>query len=288
MTERLAPPKAANKLSKLMEVFCATHGLERFPVDVEHLALHAHEVFGWKDRISTVKAADIPGFEGCLYPSEDKTHWMLLYNNALTSKGRIRFTQAHELGHYILHRLTRGAINCTEEDMVTWSKKEDDLEGQADLFASYLLMPLDDYRKQFNGGVNLNVFIDCAKRYGVSLSAAILKWLEYTEEKALIIYSTDGFMNWAWSSEPAFHAGAFFKTKNRTVELPRGSLASDESVRDERAGRNVAATVWFPHVEAGMPLCEMKLVAERLGSVITVLRLPAAASAWQPRDFENR
>lgn len=66
--------------------------------------------------------------------------------------------------------------------MLNWSKDDKDIEGQADLFASYLLMPLDDYRKQVTGTVDLDLLGHCADRYGVSLTAAILKWLQYTEE----------------------------------------------------------------------------------------------------------
>jgi len=282
MTERLTPPRAANRFSKLLEAYCAIHQADRFPVDVVHLALHAHEIFGWSDPISNVEAAHLPGFEGCLHPSEDRSRWLLLYNNAL-SPGRVRFTQAHELGHYILHRLVRGGMSCTEQDMVSRSQQEEDFEGQADLFASYLLMPLNDYRTQVQGEISIDVFIACAKRYGVSLTAAILKWLEYTTEKALVVYSTDGFINWAWSSEPAYKAGAFLKTRKATLELPHGSLAADSTVEQERTGQNVAASVWFPHAERDMPLLEIKLVAQRLGAVISVLRLPAGASVWPRR-----
>jgi hypothetical protein len=276
-------------LSKIIDAYSAAHQLDRFPVDVKHLALNAHEIFGWTDPIAKVKAASIKGFEGCLLPNDDKSQWLLLYNNTLRSSGRIRFTQAHELGHYILHRLAKDSLRCTEADMVNWSKEEVDLEGQADQFSSYLLMPLDDYRKQIPDEVDLDVFIACADRYGVSLTAAILKWLDYTTAKALLVCSTDGFINWACSSERALKAGAFIKTKGRVVPLPPGSLAADGGVQQDRARRNVSAQIWFPHAERGMHLTEMKLVAERLGTVITVLHLPASATVWPPwkKDDED-
>jgi hypothetical protein len=34
----------------------------------------------------------------------------------------------------------------------------------------------------------------------VSLTAAILKWLEFTPESALLVCSRDGFIDWAVSS----------------------------------------------------------------------------------------
>ena len=77
--------------------------------------------------------------------------------------GRVRFTQAHELGHYILHRRMRDSFQCSDGDMLNWSQDDRDIEGQADVFASYLLMPLDDYRKQITGAVNLDMLGHCAE-----------------------------------------------------------------------------------------------------------------------------
>lgn len=286
--ERLTAPKAANRLSKILAAYSNAHMLDRFPVDVERLALRAHEVFQWPDAITEVKAANIPGFEGCLHSNDDRTRWQLLYNSALQSRGRIRFTQAHELGHYILHRFDRGSMSCTEADMVNWSNDGQDIEGQADQFASYLLMPLDDYKTQVRDNVDLDIFICCAKRYGVSLTAAILKWLDYTQQKALMVYSTDGFMNWSSSSEFAWKSGAFIKTKGLVKPVPPGSLAADPAITREIAGRSVPASTWFPHAERGMEVREMKLVAERLGTVITLICLPATATVWPQRiEAEN-
>lgn len=282
MAERWTAPKAANRLSKILAHFAGEHQLDRFPVDVQALALRAHEFFHWSDPIVEVRAADIPGFEGSLHANDDKTRWLLLYNSSLRSPGRIRFTQAHELGHYILHRLGRESMSCTEEDMVNWSKDEANLEGQADQFASYLLMPLDDYKAQVRGDITLDVFVACAKRYGVSLIAAILKWLDYTTDKAMLVYSTDGFINWACSSEYARAAGAFIKTRGTVVPLPPASLAADPTITSETKGREVAASVWFPHAERGMTVREMKIVAERLGFVLSLVLLPSSAKVWPP------
>lgn len=282
MAEVWTPPKAATRLTKVLEAVAAAHGGTRFPVDASTLALEAANIFGWKDRISRVESADIKGFEGALFPNDDRTEWMLLYNRAVTSPGRIRFTQAHELGHYILHRALKDKFQCSDDDMHNWSQDDKDLEGQADMFASYLLMPLDDFRKQVPGDINLDVLGHCANRYGVSLTAAALKWLEYTDEKAVIVVSNDGFMNWAWSSDAAHKAGAFFPTRKSTIEVPSGSLAANSEIRHDREGKTLAAKVWFPHADPATPIREMKIQADQYGSVITLLHLPRSADVWQP------
>lgn len=282
MTEVWTPQRAANRLAKLAEVFSAAHGVDRFPVDVPPLALETARIFGWDDPITQVQAANIKGFDGALFPGAERQEWLLLYNEAVSSPGRVRFTQAHELGHYILHRQLRDSFQCSDADMLNWSQDDKDIEGQADLFASYLLMPLDDYRKQINSTVDLDLLGHCANRYGVSLTAAILKWLQYTDEKAVLVMSNDGFINWACSSEPAAKAGAFFRTRNQVVPVPDNSLASDPDIRNERKGKDIPASVWFASARTDTPLREMKLNAEHYGVVLTLLHLPRSAEVWPP------
>lgn len=282
MTEVWTPQRAANRLAKLAEVFSAAHGVDRFPVDVPPLAMETARIFGWSDPITQVQAANIKGFDGALFPGNDRKEWLLLYNDAVSSPGRIRFTQAHELGHYILHRQLRESFHCSDADMHNWTQDDKDIEGQADLFASYLLMPLDDYRKQVNATVDLDLLRYCAHRYGVSLTAAILKWLQYTDEKAVLVMSNDGFISWAWSSEPAVKAGAFFRTRNSVIPVPNGTLAANPSIKNDRTGTQISASIWFPHARIDTPLREMKIHAEQYGVVLSLLHLPPSADVWPP------
>lgn len=282
MAHDWTPQRAANRLVKVAEAFSAAHGVERFPVEVTPLALEAAQIFRWSDPITQVQAASIKGFEGALFPVDNGKEWLLLYNNELASAGRVRFTQAHELGHYILHRKIRDSFECSDSDM--WSQDDRDLEGQADLFASYLLMPLDDYRRQITSTVDLDLLRHCAHRYGVSLTAAILRWLQYTEEKAVLVMSNDGYINWAWSSEPAMKAGAFFRTRNNVIPVPEAALASNSQIRFEPKGTEIPASVWFPHADSVTPVREMKIYSEQYGTVLSLLHLPRSADVWQPSE----
>jgi len=282
MTKVWTPQRAANRLVKLIEVFSAAHGVDRFPVDVRPLAMETARIFGWTDPITQVQAANIKGFDGALFPGDDRKEWLLLYNDTVSSPGRIRFTQAHELGHYILHRQLRDSFQCSDADMLNGSQDDKDIEGQADLFASYLLMPLDDYRRQITTTVDLDLLGHCADRYGVSLTAAILKWLQYTDEKAVLVMSTDGFINWARSSDSAAKAGAFFKTRNNIIPVPDGALASNPYIEIDRKGTQISASVWFKRADADTPLREMKIYAEQYGVVLTLLHLPRSSDVWSP------
>ena len=278
-----SPSRAANYLNKIAKAFHKAHGEDRFPVDVDQLALGCAEIFQWQDPITKVEKADIPNFEGMLSSNEDKSKWMIVYNSSLNSRGRIRFTKAHELGHYVLHRKMQEEFLCSRSDMLNWSEGAS-IESQADNFASYLLMPLDDFRSQIGGQLNLDSLGHCADRYGVSLTASILKWLSYTSEKAVLVMSNDGYMNWASSSDAAYKAGAFYKTRKNIIELPSASLASDNKVESEKSGLRLPAKIWFPNADTDSELLEMKIFSDQYDSTLSLLILPKYADFWPKKD----
>ena len=284
MAEALTASKAAYKFTHVLNLFAKHHETDRFPVDVVALAKDAANQFNWNDPITQVEAADIRGFEGALFPDDDKRKWLLLYNHKLKSPGRIRFTQAHELGHYVLHRQEQDSFSCSPKDLINLDIDEKTIEAQADSFASMLLMPLDDFRVQMDGTVDFESLGACADRYGVSLTAATLRWLKDTDKQAVLIVHRDGYVDWAFSSKAAVKNGAFFRSRQQPVEIPTGSLAANESVAHERAGAEVKARIWFPHAPTELSLREMKITADGYDSIMTLLMLPRGASVWQPWD----
>ncbi|WP_218312052.1 ImmA/IrrE family metallo-endopeptidase [Alteromonas antoniana] len=281
----LAPPKAANLFHKATQLIQEIHGVCRFPINVDEMAKGAAELFQWKDPITDIIPVSLDGFEGMLAGNDERSKWMIAYNDSLTSNGRIRFTKAHELGHYMLHRDRQERFMCSKEDMLAWDEGKN-IEAEADKFASHLLMPIDDFRQQFNGDINFDVFSHCADRYQVSLTAAILKWLSYTEEKAVLIVSKDGYMDWASSSNAAKKSGAYFKTKGNVIEVPEGTLASSTDIQEDRNGRGVPARKWFEHADSNADLTEMKIFSKQYDCTMTVLLLPKFLDCWKPKEWD--
>lgn len=228
-------PKSAHRwASDITAVLRTVYGADRFPVDVKTVAREiSHQKYP-DDPITMIRGKELPGFEGALVPAPPgKTGWGILYNKAIDSSGRINFTLGHELGHYLLHRLDYPqGFQCTSEDMSNWDSEYGQLEQQANTFAADLLMPFDDFRCQI--GVwdrpALNDVGDCATRYDVSLTAALLRWLEYTSRSSVLVVSTDGFILWARSSKSALKCGLYYKTRNLPpIEVPDASLAGQRS-----------------------------------------------------------
>ena len=70
-----------------------------------------------------------------------------------SSEGRLVFTIAHEVGHWVLHRQYIEAQKKDNSKQVIVSKKgnsKDTIEWQADYFASCLLMPEKEIREAFD------------------------------------------------------------------------------------------------------------------------------------------
>lgn len=285
-TENKSPQRWAFDLTHILNAF---HGKEdRFPVEVKAIARNFSNQKYPDDPISMVKGASLPGFDGALFKAPvEKKGWGIIYNNDIESTGRINYTLAHEFGHYLLHRdAYPDGIECGEQDLVRWDSEYGQIEHQANVFAANLLMPLDDYRRQIdaNDKIDLDVIGHCADRYGVSLIAAILRWIEYTSRRAMIVVSRDGFILWARSSGSAMRSGLFFRTANRPpTPVPHGSLASGLITRENQRFRiNLPAGTWFQES------CEeMVVFSEQYAFTISVLQLDAVSGGYVHYEDEG-
>ena len=283
-------PKAwAIHLTKLVCMVQQAHGLPRFPIDVEAIARdYSRQVFP-DSPITMVEGLKLSrGIEGMLMPNpHGNGEWGILYNETIKSKGRQNFTLAHELGHYLLHRSAHpGGIQCSGRNMGDWNAARSLIEAEANTFASYLLMPLDDFRAQIKGRViDMDVMTEISDRYAVSLTAAILKWLTITDKRAMLVVSKEGFIDWSWSSEPLLKSGVFYAARQTVTELPPASLAAQEVDWDTgRHGHHHPAGVWA----GSEPVREMTVFSPGNEMSISLLLYPdRAPSRWEMAELEE-
>jgi hypothetical protein len=228
------------------------------------------------------------GVEGMLMPHPDGSgEWGIIYNETVRSTGRRNFTLAHELGHYLLHRHDNPqGLECTNRNMADWDEARNRIEGEANTFASYLLMPLDDFRAQIKGRViDIDVMTELSDRYAVSLTAAILKWMTITDKRAMIVVGKEGFIDWAWSSEPLLKSGVFYRARQIVTELPPASLAAQDVDWDTgRHGHQHPAGVWA----GSEPVREMTVFSPGNEMSISLLLYPdRAPSRWEMAELEE-
>lgn len=277
MTKPFSPERWAFEIT---HVLSAVLGADRFPIDIAEVAREYTAQRFRDDPIVSVLGNDLPGFDGALFRAPaGRRGWGIIYNNRIRSKGRINFTLAHEFGHYLLHRLAYPqGMRCGEQDVVGWDSEYGQVEHQANVFAANFLMPLDDFRRQIadRAKVDLDLIEHCRDRYRVSLIATVLRWLSYTEKRAVLVVSRDGFILWARSSTPALKTGAFYRTSAGPIEIPATSLAvQQDRVVDGRGTADHDPGVWFNE-----PVREMTVVAEQYDFVISLLLLPDDGRSW--------
>lgn len=281
------PMAEANRISTMLNTVYA--GEDRFPVDVKELALEYSLQCFPQEPIISIEPLNIPGFEGILACHPSKKKWKIGYNSEIQSEGRIRFTLAHEFGHYLLHRQQQTQFNCTQQDMHEWDEDDRKIEADADTFASFLLMPADDFRNQIKGqALNVDLLLHCRDRYGVSPMAAALKMVEIYSGRAVVVAARDGFVLWARSSKAAFKSYAYLAAKKRTIAVPEKSLLNLSSATETKKSATLRAQLWFPGEPAGMELVEHVYVSEGYYPyTLGLLLLPDAQPRWEQYEKQD-
>ncbi len=255
----------------MAQLWRAVHGLT-FPINAGALAQEWSRNVAPEAPIGELQARELKGFEGGLFWLKERKVWALLYHPHPDLPGRSNFTVAHEFGHYVLHRKLHDAFQCSQSATLGISGAR--IEREADQFASYLLMPIDDYAQQVRGRrVTLDLLGECADRYGVSLTAAILKWLEFTDQPAVAVMGREGMLHWwkASGSAKKYTVG----TLREGMELPSDSLAVSRgqvlSTADYRSGVEHREGVW----PIRLPVREMVVLSDRYDMSISLLLLDA-------------
>ncbi|MBV5262629.1 ImmA/IrrE family metallo-endopeptidase [Pinisolibacter sp. B13] len=287
---RLRPLKEAARITQMLDLVLGANRFDRAPVDVIRLALEYSRQIAPDSPIHEVVERNIPGCVGALVYGEARPRqWAIMYH-AGQSDGRRSFTVGHEFAHYLLHRQLIEQDRCFDSGIYCDENSVDrragvGIEQEADEFTAALLMPLHDFRRQqpAKARVDFDKLSLLAKRYGVSLTAAVLRWLEYTETRAMMVVSNEGFAHWAKPSDPALKSGRFIRTKNTVYELPSQAFAARRDYSDAAlTGVVQQAGVWFPE-----PVHEICLRSDRYDQEITVLQFEADSPRFQAEEEEN-
>lgn len=280
-----SPWKEAIRLSKLLEI---SLGTDRFPVDVTGLAKEVSRNHG--DPIDKIVGEELPGFEGMLRPHKKRPAWHIVYSSNPQYRGRERFTIAHEFGHYMLHRpelseadYSGGVLRrecgfeCLPLQSNEWKQADREREEEADTFASYLLMPIDDYRTQIGQNeMSRELLAHITRRYGVSLIAAVRKWIEFTDTRAAMVVAYDGFARWGRASDAALKSGIFISSG---MPIPENSIAGTgpSALKEQDRAVQLPAGVWTFR-RGSEPVRELTIFSERLGLSVTLLMFDRAPS----------
>lgn len=222
------------------------------------------------------KPSDQPGVSGFLMRVGNT--FGIQYAAHIANDGFIRFTIAHELGHYFLpghpdklfpagdglHRSRSGFISG------------DPLEREADHFASALLMPEKLFRRAINrAGQGFPAIEALASLCATSITATAIRYTRYTDDPVAVIMSTGNRIDYCFMSQRIrdlrgitwIKKGSLLPSHTATARFNRDPSNINDARREEGA---CALDDWFD----GAPDVEVNEDVVGLGSygkTLTVL-----------------
>jgi hypothetical protein len=215
--------------------------------------------------------------------SENHAEWGI-FVNPKARPVRKRFTIAHELGHFILHRAVQTTFNCDKESVYYGLDTLKKIEREADDFASNLLMPADMLRHRIDGKrIDIHLLGELATEFGVSLEAMCIRLIKCTEQRAVLVYWDNGFLKYQWPSGDARRTRVRLRQTGDPQEPIAGTLAADDAIAQEWDGVDMLASNWCTSEEDDIHLRELKHTYTDGNRVLSLLMLESAP----PRNYQR-
>lgn len=155
---------------------------------IDNLYLMKYSAFAKQHRLGVEEVRNLlQSDDGALWYQKPTDTYILLYNDTVTSKERIRFTIAHELGHYVLRH-----NEITDKTIVSryslTSSEYDDFEREANFFGKHLLVPfpvLGSYLQFFHYSMEAK-FIQQIFRVSYTVASNVIKNLSSMQRVGLV------------------------------------------------------------------------------------------------------
>jgi hypothetical protein len=151
----LNPPEIAEKADKFRQLYVEPP--DQVPIDIEHIIEHVLKIrIDPRRNLSRISRRSELAIDAFL--TSDRSTIIVDYDEYMNDQGRLKFTLAHELGHWYLHEKQYQSVRYnSEEDFIKIQKSLDDkyrgwFEFQANEFAANLLVPtniLTTYSKRY-------------------------------------------------------------------------------------------------------------------------------------------
>lgn len=208
------PKKEAIRLTKLWQQF----GPNTYPLDLDTLVSGAILTSDFSDQL-VIDRQRFDSFEGSLIRTRGTRKWTMLLNTQVSNARRRRFTFGHELGHFMCHRELRDKFEDSEESLNDF---RDEIETEANIFASWLLMPANLLRGEFHDSIWETTTLQAiGDRFECSLQASALRHVQLSSRPLAFVVSRDGMILWATKSSSAPYMTSYLFGQ----ELPAGSHA---------------------------------------------------------------
>lgn len=190
-------------------------------------------------------------FDGLLEHDSNEFHIYLNTQSVQSSdKARIRFSFAHELGHFFIdeHRNALKKGKSLHKSYYRFLRKNI-VEIEADHFASNLLMPTSRFKQSaLARKFDFSVIESLTSKFGTSLSATLLKFIEVDMHPIMVVFSRNNLIEQCWKSHDFPYK---FFIEHSSKKVPPLTVAGDYFNHGTKCDDTeiVEASEWFSSFE---------------------------------------
>lgn len=282
--EALTPGKAASTIHKWVRAYLGGDAPFVTDLDLVRQMLPGTPFGTGVKEIKAPAPATWAGCEGALVRNpKDAAEWGIFYNPGARPERR-RFTVAHELGHFVMHRARAAEFRCDTDSVHSGSDTLVVMEREANVFAGNLLMPGDLFAKSINEArIDLHFLSELASRFEVSFEALCIRFIQFTNLRAILVCWDNGYRDYECRSSKARLTRAQIRRRDDPQEPLPGTVAADPGVEQEWNGIEMPAALWCAEEAPHMKLREFKHSYREKERVLSLLILESA----EPRLWDT-
>jgi len=207
--------------------------------------------------------------EALLITSERRSRPLIAVKANKQYESRVKFSLAHELGHFIIPEHQSPKYLCTLGNLNDYHEKSAEIE--ANQFAAELLMPsqwlISEIRRH---DLTLNMLKTFAERFETSLSSTAIKVAGLCSDRIAVVFAQNGKIRWLKKSESFDLYLASGNLKSLSIA---SRLYQESAINTEDSGL-VPLDAWSFDDRQYNELYEESLYMPFLNSTLTVLRIP--------------
>jgi hypothetical protein len=259
----------AAQIEKLANTTLEAFNVQIPPVDVLDLARQEEIEVG-----SLARGSYSEEFSGRIEFHPEIQRFLLFHPEVGTADfpSRVRFSIAHELGHYYIpehrQRLMQGKSHDSKAGFIC----DDDFEKEADHFASVFLLPTFALRSKLGhrGFLTLQQILDLANEWKTSATSAVLRYIKFASEPCAAVVSRTGKVLYYVPSEEAQEIGFKYLGKREvpsgTPTMKASSLAGSKKIIEG----NTSTNTWFSARRADANIWEEAFPLGYTSLVVTI------------------
>lgn len=197
---------------------------------------------------------------------------MISINSNIKYPGRRRFTIAHELGHFEMHR----GVELPDDTPLTLDYfQHGNREYEANEFATELLMPELEFRNFVKGKrFSPDLLREIAAHFNTSITSSVFRYQQIGNHPVYLFHSCNGKLNY-WKSSPNY----FLTVKDITrLSVPADSVAReffDKGIiySKEESAQEIVKSTWFvtKGYDSDDPFYEYAIVTKDYNTVLSVV-----------------